>query len=130
MFFAPAIRPDRSLASLAPDLGFERWMGDTLRGFGGVSLEEDDKSWTLSLDVPGVAKEHLNVTVLGNSVRVESGADAQRQYKFFYELPAAVDADATEATLKDGVLTLRLSKAEVKDRRQIQIRDGGEPWTS
>ena len=122
MFFAPAIRRDSSLAPLASDLGFERFMGDTLRGFGGISLEEDDKFWTLCLDVPGVAKEHLNVSVLGNSVRVETADGAQRQYKFFYELPAAVNADATEATLANGVLTLRVGKADVKNRRQIAIQ--------
>lgn len=91
-------------------------------GLGGISLEEDDTSWTLSLDVPGVAKENLNVGVLGNSIRVETAGDAQRQYKFLYELPAAVDPDAAEATLANGVLTLRLGKAEVKSRRQIEIR--------
>lgn len=122
MFFAPAIRRDSPLAPLAADLGFERFMGDTLRGFGGVGLEEDDKSWTLSLDVPGVAKEHLNVSVTGNSVRVETAGEAQRQYTFMYELPGAVDAEVTEATLVNGVLTLRLGKAEVKSRRQIEIR--------
>ena len=96
-------------------------MGDTLRPLGGVGLEEDDKSWTLSLDVPGVAKEHLSVSILGNGVRVESTGDAQRQYKFFYELPAEIDPDATQASLAHGVLTLRLGKAEVKSRRQIAI---------
>lgn len=121
MFFAPAIRRDSSLAPLGPDLGFERFMGDTLRAFGGVGLEEDDKSWTLSLDVPGVAKEQLAVSVVGNTVRVETTGEAQRQYRFAYELPADVDADATEASLANGVLTLRLGKAEVKSRRQIAI---------
>lgn len=121
MFFAPAIRRDSPLAPLASALGFERFMGDTLRGLGGVSLEEDDTSWTLSLDVPGVAKEQLNVSVLGNSVRVETAGDSQRQYKFYHELPSAVDEGATEASLANGVLTLRLGKAEVKSRRQVAI---------
>jgi len=121
MFFAPAIRRDSSFAPILPDLGFERFMGDTLRGLGGIAMQEDDKSWTVSLDVPGVAKEHLNVSVIGNTVRVETGGEAPRQYKFAYELPSEVDADQTEAHLADGVLTLRLGKAEAKSRRQITI---------
>ena len=121
MFFAPAIRRDAALSPIGSDLGFERFMGDMLRGFEGFGIEEDDKSWTLSLDVPGVAKEHLNVSVSGNRVLVQTAGDAKRQYKFAYELSGDVDADATEAHLADGVLTLRLGKAEAKSRREITI---------
>lgn len=122
MFFAPAIRRDSSLAPLASDVGFERFMGDMLRGFDGVGLHEDDDSWTLSLDVPGVAKEQLSVSVVGDTVRVETTGESQRHYRFVYQLPSAVDADETQATLENGVLNLRLGKAEVKSRRQITIR--------
>jgi HSP20 family molecular chaperone IbpA len=121
MFFAPAIRGDASLFPAGPDAGFERFMEHMLKGFDGFGLEEDDKSWTLSLDVPGVAKEHLAVSLTGNRVLVQSTGDARRQYKLAYELPADVDADATEAHLADGVLTLRLGKAEAKSWRQITI---------
>jgi HSP20 family molecular chaperone IbpA len=121
MFFAPAIRGDSSLSTFVPDRGFDRFMGNMLRGFGGFGVEDDDKAWILSLDVPGVPKEHLNVSVSGNRVLVETAGDAKRQYKLAYELPGDVDVDATEAQLADGVLTLRLAKAEVKRRRQITI---------
>lgn len=122
MFFAPAIRRDSSLSPILPDLGFERFMGDMLRGFDGFGMEEDDNAWTLSLDVPGVAKEHLNVSVSGNRVLVETTGDAKRQYKLWYELPGQVDSEQTEAHLADGVLTLRVGKAEAKSRRQITIQ--------
>ena len=121
MFFAPAVRRDAALSPISSDLGFERFMGDMLKGFEGIGVEEDDKSWTLSLDVPGVAKEHLDVSVSGNRVLVQTSGDAKRQYKLAYELSGEVDVDATEARLADGVLTLRLGKAEAKSRRQITI---------
>ncbi len=121
MFFAPAIRRDSSLAPIARDLPFDRFMGDTLRGFWGLGLDEDDKSWTLSLDVPGVAKEHLNVSVDGTTVLIETTRDAGRQYRMAYELPGEADPDQAEARLQDGVLTLRLGKADVRNRRRIAI---------
>jgi HSP20 family molecular chaperone IbpA len=121
MFFAPAIRGDASLAPALPDMGWERFMGDMLRGFGGLGIEEDDQSWTVNLDVPGVAKEHLNVSVSGNKVLVETSGDAKRHYKFAYQLPGQIDAEQAEARLNDGVLKLRLAKAEAKSRRQITI---------
>ena len=120
MFFAPAIRRDASPSPNVSDLGFDRFMGDLLGGLDGV-VNEDDKSWTLSLDVPGVAKGHLDVSVSGNRVLVQTTGDAKRQHKFAYELAGEIDADATEAQLADGVLTLRLGKAEAKTRRQITI---------
>lgn len=120
MFFAPAVRRDASLSPIVSDLGFERFMGGLLGGLGGA-VDEDDKSWTLSLDVPGVAKEHLDVSVSGNRVLVQTSGDARRQYRFVYEAAGEVDADDTEAHLADGVLTLRLGKAEAKTRRQIAI---------
>ena len=121
MFFAPAIRSDASLSAVGSDSGFERFMGDMLRGFDGIGIEEDDKSWTLSLDVPGVAKEHLDVSVSGNRVLVQTTGDARRKYKLAYQLPGDVDVEATEARLADGVLTLRVGKAEAKSRRQITV---------
>jgi len=121
MFFAPALRRDSAFAPIHPDLGFERFMGDTMRGFVGFGIEEDDKAWIVTLDMPGVAKGHISVSVTGNTIRVETTGDARRQYKAAYELPGAVDADATEAHLEHGVLTLRIGKAEARTRRQIAI---------
>jgi len=37
-------------------------------------------------------------------------------------LPVEVDADKIEATLKDGVLTLKLPKAEAARARKIKVR--------
>ena len=121
MFFAPALRRDTAFAPILPDAGFERFMGDTMRGLGAFGIEEDDKAWTLTLDMPGVAKEHVNVSVAGSSVRVETTGDAKRQYKVAYELPGPIDADATQAHLENGVLSLSIGKAEARARRQIVV---------
>lgn len=123
MFFAPAIRSDSLMSpALRPDLGFERFMQEALGGFGtGWGMEEDDKSWTLTLDVPGVSRDHLSVSITGQTVRIETTGEAKRQYKAIYELPGAINTDACDAKLEDGVLTLRLAKAEARSRRQITV---------
>ena len=121
MFFAPAIRGDSLFTPILPDPGFERFMGDTLRGVGGLGMEEDDKAWTVSMDLPGVPREQLSVSIAGRGVRVETTGDAKREYKAAYELPGEIDVDASEARLENGVLSLRLAKAELKSRRQITV---------
>ncbi len=75
-----------------------------------ASVEQDDKQWTLSLDVPGVAREDLNIGIEGGFVRIETRPEAKRQYKFAYELPQDIDAAASSARLEHGVLTLALAK--------------------
>lgn len=111
MFFAPTVRT-RSYSPRAFDRSLERFFDDALafaphRSF---QLEQDEKSWTLSLDVPGLSREDLTIGIEGAVVRVDSKADAKRQYKAAYELPLEIDATASEAKLENGVLTLKLAK--------------------
>ncbi len=73
-------------------------------------LAQDDTSYTFSFDVPGIAKEQLTIGIEGNVVRLESVAEAKRQYKAAYELPQDIDVSASEAKLENGVLTIKLAK--------------------
>lgn len=111
MIFAPTVR-SRSFSPRAFDRSFERFFNDPFAYAPTRSLkvEQDDKSWTLSLDVPGLAREDLSIGIEGAVVRIESKAEAKRQYKVSYELPLEIDAAASEAKLENGVLTLKLAK--------------------
>jgi HSP20 family protein len=126
MFFAPAIRNDALMpAAGGLDFGFERFMNEAFKGLGSPysGLEEDEKAWTLTVDVPGIAKEQLSVNVERNVVRVESTREAARSFKGVYELPHPIDVEGSEAKLEHGVLTLKLAKVEQPDNsRQIAIR--------
>ncbi len=121
MFFAPTVRT-RSYSPRAFDRSLERFFDDALafapqRSF---QLEQDEKSWTLSLDVPGLSREDLTIGIEGAVVRVDSKADAKRQYKAAYELPLEIDAAASEAKLENGVLTLKLTK-KLPERKVAQL---------
>jgi len=110
MFFAPAVR-SRAFAPRAFDRDFERFVNDAFLGARRtLNVEQDDKSWTLSLDVPGLAREDLSIGIEGAVVRIESRPEAKRQLKASYELPLEIDAAASEARLENGVLTLKLGK--------------------
>jgi HSP20 family molecular chaperone IbpA len=110
MYFTPAIRAaqwtPRSL-----DRGLERFFdqsfADARRS---LSIEQDEKTWTLSLDVPGLSRDDLTIGLEGAVVRIESKAEARRQVKLAYELPQDIDAATSEARLENGVLTLKLGK--------------------
>lgn len=74
------------------------------------TVAQDDKSYTLTFDVPGIAKDQLNIGIEGSVVRIETKEGAPRQYKSAYELPQDIDVASSEAKLENGVLTLKLGK--------------------
>jgi HSP20 family protein len=111
MFFAPAVRTARFVPR-SFDRSFERFVNDAFTSVPQRSLNiaQDDTSWTLSLDVPGLSRDDLSIGIEGAVVRIESKADAKRQFKAAYELPQDIDTAASEAKLENGVLTLKLGK--------------------
>ena len=76
-----------------------------------VVTTQDETSYTLTLDLPGIAKEQLSIGIEGNLVRLASKQGAPRAYKAAYELPQEIDVASSEARLENGVLTLKLVKA-------------------
>jgi len=84
------------------------------------AVAQDDKSYTLTFDVPGIAKDQLNIGIEGSIVRIETKEGAPRQYKQACELPQDIDAASSEARLENGVLTLKLGK-QVPASRVTQL---------
>ena len=85
-----------------------------------LDLTQDDKSWTISLDVPGFAREELTIGIEGAVIRIESKPEAKRQIQSAYELPMEIDPATSEAKLENGVLTLKLGK-QLPASRQIEL---------
>ena len=110
MIFVPALRATRFVPR-SFDRSVERFVNDTFSAARrSLNVEQDDKSWTLSLDVPGLAREDLTIGIEGAVVRIESKPEAKRQFKAAYELPQDIDTAASEAKLENGVLSLKLGK--------------------
>ncbi|WP_294764649.1 Hsp20/alpha crystallin family protein [uncultured Rhodoferax sp.] len=76
----------------------------------GTAYTQDETSYTLTLDMPGIAKEQLGISIDGAVVRIQSKEDAPRRYRAAYEFPLDIDSAASEAKLENGVLTLKLAK--------------------
>ncbi|MDO8450975.1 MAG: Hsp20/alpha crystallin family protein [Rhodoferax sp.] len=113
MFFAttaPASLRRQAYSPAARSL--ERFLSEAQRASRqtACAVAQDDKSYTLTFDVPGIAKDQLNIGIEGNIVRIETQAGAPRQYKQAYELPQDIDVTTSEARLENGVLTLKLGK--------------------
>jgi HSP20 family molecular chaperone IbpA len=99
-----------------------------------VDIFETESGLTLVADVPGLKREDLSIdidqgllTLKGTSER--SGIENRLFEEFSvagyyrqFRLPDSIDPDQTEAELKDGVLTLKLPKAEAAKPKKIAIK--------
>lgn len=90
----------------------ERLIGDAMAESRNASpqYKQDDTAFHLTLDMPGVSREQLAITIEDAVVRIQSREGAPRHYRAAYELPADIDATQSEAKLENGVLTLNLFK--------------------
>jgi HSP20 family protein len=100
----------------------------------GINVREENDAYVLSALVPGLKSEELNIQVLDDvvDIKVEYKADEKDGY-LVHELPSGsftrtlrlpvpIDAEHVEAKITDGVLTLRLPKAESARPKQIKIK--------
>jgi len=75
-----------------------------------ASFSQDDKQFVLTLDVPGISKGQLRISIEGTIVRIESKEDAPRRYRAAYEFGQDIDSVSSSARLENGVLSLTLAK--------------------
>lgn len=103
----------------------------------GLNVFESGDAILVKAEVPGLAREQLGVEVEGNRLvltgsrvapKLEEGCGFHRRERAFgefrrvFRLPFEVDREKTTATYRDGVLTVRLEKAETAKPRQITVQ--------
>lgn len=105
-----------------------------------LDIKETKKQYVVSIEMPGVDKNEVNVSIDGNTLTV-SGEKKQetrcededyhyieRSYGSFQRvlnLPDDVDTDDLDASFKKGVLTLKIGRMESKAQssgRRVEIR--------
>ena len=101
-----------------------------------VDVIEDDSGITVTADLPGATRETLSIDVNGDTLTLEASLGlAQPQglqpvyaevrsprYRRSFTLSRELDSTHIDASLKDGVLTLRVPKLERAKPRRIQVR--------
>ena len=128
-----------------------RWAGmlddyDTARGthlVPRIDVEEDDDSYEVSVELPGMKQEDVQVELNQNTLtitgekragfddRAEKGEKKQRRSRWSersygrftrsFTLPSDADADKLQARFSNGVLTIAIPKSEQSKPRTIQI---------
>jgi len=106
------------------------------RGFPAVNLWEDDEAIRAEAELPGLNMNDIEVLVVGDELTIKGRRTSPENKDFTYHrrergtgefsrtltLPYPVNADRVEATLKNGVMTLILPKAETARPRKITVK--------
>lgn len=106
------------------------------RTFPKLDISETDKEVKVTANVPGVDPENIEVEVDENSMRITGKAEKEKRQedeKFYsyereygefhreFALPAEVDPDKVKANIKDGVLTVVMSKIAKQKRKKVKV---------
>lgn len=146
MTYLTRYRPLDSVFALPRQL--DRWMNEALGDlqlgtaenlrtwFPATDVSETPEHLTLRLEVPGLSRDDIKLSVEGNTLTVrgekrqETTAEnenfyrSERSYGAFersFALPSHVDADTVKASMENGVLTIRFPRREEAKAREIRI---------
>jgi HSP20 family protein len=125
-FIAPS--PYRMARRWATMAGFEQTSDFNLS----VDVHEEDEAYIINALVPGLKADELNIQVLEDVVTISGEFKADENEYLVRELPhgsfrrtlrmpVALDASQADARITDGVLTLRLVKAESARPHTIKV---------
>jgi len=97
---------------------------------------ETPEAFLVALDMPGATKENISVTLEKGTLRVKGYVEPLQKegataiireiratgYSRAFTIGEGIDRNRVEATLADGVLSVKLFKAEELKPRQITIQ--------
>lgn len=102
-----------------------------------VDVKENDGGYTVQAEVPGVAKEDIQVSIEGNVVSLSAevrqldqevkGERVLRSERYYgsvarsFQLPSDIDASQAKAKYDNGVLTLTLPKKQGSTAQRLSI---------
>lgn len=103
-----------------------------------TDIKEDDKTYTVHAEIPGVKKEDIQVSIDGNLLSISAevkkekeekqGEKVLRSERYYgkvsrsFTLGQDVDDSAAQAKYADGVLELTLPKKAVSSAKKLAIQ--------
>ena len=104
-----------------------------------LNIYSDAEGYTFVALVPGMKAEELNIEAEGNTVKISGESIAPAisadekvrtlrseigfgKFNRAFEMPEEIDADQIDANLDNGVLTVRVPKAEAVKPRSIKVQ--------
>ena len=101
-----------------------------------LNVEVDDEAYEIVALVPGLASEDVNVQILDDTITISGELKAEEaeetksllreiptgSFRRVIRVPLAMDPEKADAAIKDGVLRLRVPKAETVRPKTIEVK--------
>ena len=99
-----------------------------------VNIIETEEGLVLTADIPGVSKDALDVnvekgilTISAPAQHTMSGTSAYREFELAnyyrqFTIPESLDHEKSKAEYVNGILTLRVPKAEIAKPKRIEVK--------
>ena len=138
--------PWTELAGVHRDLDslFNRVFGDTVRSQSvdaftpAAELRRDGDTWKVTLALPGISPDNVDIAVVGRTLRVRGERMAEEKaepvmseitygrFEREFTLPEEIDAQHVQATYRHGMLELVLPLAEGAKPHRIAVKAAPE----
>lgn len=113
----------------------DEWEDESNRVIFPVDIRADDDAYVVTALLPGITAEDLTIQVVNDTLTIQGvlGHDRDEHAAYILQerpsgkfcrvinLPESVDSNKAEADLKNGVLSLRIPKAEEARPKTIKI---------
>ena len=139
--------PFRGLGDIQSEMNrlFDNWSGNQGAAAGermwlpAIDVHETKDEFVLTLDIPGVTEKDVKISITGDLLTVKGERRFEREggegtgntyhrverlygkFERSVQLPMMVQTDKVKASYREGVLTVKLPKAEEVKPREIKI---------
>jgi HSP20 family protein len=104
-----------------------------------MDMFEEGNELVIRAEMPGVSRKDLDISLEDGAITIRAEKKEEKKtegdetthytrerrfgsYYRYMTLPARVDAEKVTATLKKGLLEIRLPKAEAPERQRIEVK--------
>jgi HSP20 family protein len=128
---------DRMLSFFRPWMASSLWSSTGAGVFPPINVYDDNESYVVRAELPGVDPKDIEISVANNTLTIKGKRETnikgenvsyhrrERNFGEFrraFTLPDQVDSSKVMAHAKDGILEIRLPRAEQAKPRQVEVK--------